>query len=124
MEEEKDILKKHITQDFTQEIPSFDFTQTVMQKVEDSLATKRVVEPLLSKRTWIISICIGLFIVLSSFGLETQFTTPEWITNLGVKLPSFENYKMTVQLTFVIVAIFLLMTLVDLIYRRKKHLSI
>jgi len=120
MEPEKDILKKHITRNFNQEVPSFDFTETVIQKIEDSLEVKTVIAPLIPKKIWVISAAIGFVVILASFGIETQLTKPEWIKNIGFDLPKFENYKATIQIAVVIFIIFLLMTLVDIIYRRKN----
>lgn len=122
MKEEKDILKKHITADFKQEVPSMDFTQMVMDKVEQSFETKTVVEPLISKKAWLISLVVAISIVLISFGLEVQQSDVSWFNELGFQIPDFEKFKTTIYLSFAIVSVFGFMTVADMFYRRRNQL--
>ena len=121
MKEEKDILKKHITSNFNQEVPSVDFTQLVMDKVERSLEAKKIVQPLISKKSWIIALLVAVFVIIISFGVEVQQTDVSWFGDLGFELPDFEKFKTTIFLSTAIVSIFGLMTVADIFYRRKLN---
>ena len=121
MKEEKDILKKHITSDFKQEVPSVDFTQLVMEKVDQSLEIKTAT-PLVSKKGWIVALLVAVFIILISFGVEVQQSDTNWIGDLGVELPDFEKFKTTIVLSTIIVSILGLMTAADIFYRRKNQI--
>ena len=122
MKEEKDILKKHITSDFKQEVPSIDFTQLVMEKVEECMAVNSVVKPLISKKSWIISLIVAVCIILISFGVEVQQSDISWFDSLGFQMPDLEKFKTTIYLSMAIVSVLGLMTVADMFYRRRNQL--
>ena len=122
MKEEKDILKKHIPSDFKQEVPSIDFTQLVMEKVEESMAVSSVVKPLISKKSWIISLIVAVCIILISFGVEVQQSDISWFNSLGFQMPDLEKFKTTIYLSMAIVSVLGLMTVADMFYRRRNQL--
>ena len=123
MEAEKDILKKHITSDFKQEVPSIDFTQLVMEKVQNTLEEKTVVEPLISKRAWLWTLIIAACIVLISFGVDLQQSDVTWFDSLGFQMPDLEKFKTTIYLSTAIVSILGIMTVADMFYRRRRQFS-
>lgn len=122
MKEEKDILKKHITSDFNKEVPSIDFTEMVMKKVEGSLEIKPI-EPLISKKAWIYAGVLATLVILISFGLEVQQSDTVWFGDLGIELPDLEKFRTTITLSIIIVSILGLMTVADVLYRRRNHLA-
>lgn len=122
MKEVKDILKKHITSDFNKEVPSVDFTEMVMKKVENSLEIKPV-ESLISKKAWIYAAILAALIILISFGLEVQQSDINWFDELGIELPNLEQFRTTITLSVIIVSILGLMTAADVLYRRRNHLA-
>ncbi len=121
MKEEKDILKEHIISGFKQEVPTIDFTEKIMSKIENSIATKPVVAPLISKKYWLITIAVGIVLILISFGIEIQDYDLDWFTDLGFKLPDFEKFKSTIYISFVVCTVLGLMTIADLVYRKKNQ---
>tara|TARA_B100000809_G_C14962826_1_gene468051 strand:- start:446 stop:817 length:372 start_codon:yes stop_codon:yes gene_type:complete len=121
MKEENDILKRHVTSDFKKEVPSVDFTQLVMGKVEKSIELKGAVDSLVSKKAWAIALLVSVFIVLISFGLEVQQSDVDWFGGLGFELPDFKKFRTTVFLSSIIVSILGLMTAADIFYRWRKH---
>ena len=122
MMEEKDILKKHIISDFNQEIPSVDFTELVMQKVEQSLEAKGEFAPLISRKSWVVALLVAIFIILISFGVEVQQTEIDWFSDLGFEIPDFEKFRTTIILSSVIISILGLMTAADIVYRRRNQI--
>lgn len=121
MKEEKDILKKHITSNFKQETPSMDFTELVMKKVENSLETKTLAAPLISKKVWIYAGAIAAIVILISFGAEVQQSNSNWLGDFGIELPNLKKFKTTITLSIIMVAVLLLMTVADLLHRSRKQ---
>lgn len=121
MKDQNDLFKDSISNDFHQAIPSKDFTDTVMANIQKSLETKAVYEPLISKKWWKIIGSIAFSIITFSFIFESQYTMPNFI--LDISIPSFENYKTSIQLTILILIMLIVMTLTDLIYRKYKHIN-
>ena len=121
MKEEEDILKRHITSDFKQEVPSVDFTEMVMKKVEASLEIKPV-ESLITKKAWIYAGVGATIIILISFGLEVQQSETAWYGDLGIELPNLEKFRTTITLSIIIVSILGFMTAADLVYRRRNQI--
>lgn len=123
MEAEKDILKKHITSDFKKEVPSVDFTQLVMKKVEASLATKPVFEPLISKKIWISFGCVAGLILLLSFVLDVQQADTNWFGDIGIELPNLEQFKNTITLSILMALVLGLMTVADILFRKRRQVG-
>lgn len=121
MKDQKDIFKEVISEDFHKSTPSKDFTANVMSNIEESLATETIFEPLISKRWWKISGILSISIIVFSFIFESQYALPDLFSR--IKLPSFENYKSSIQLTGIIVIMLAIMTTSDLIYRKIKHID-
>jgi len=123
MEAEKDILKKHITENFNQNTPSIDFTEVVMQKVEKSIVTKTVIAPLIPKSFWKYLILLAGLIVILSFVIEMPKSNLSWFDNLSIELPKISNYKTTINMFFSVIGVLIALSLVDLIYRKTKTLA-
>ena len=126
MKTKNDILKQHISDSFERKTVSVDFTDLVMQKVEYSLENKTVFEPLISKKWWLIISSVAFFVILTSFGIESQITTNTWFTNLignGFEIPNLENYKSSITLSIGIFIILSILTVTDLAYRKFKHIT-
>ncbi|MGV6860921.1 MAG: hypothetical protein ACWA41_04065 [Putridiphycobacter sp.] len=124
MKEEKDILKTSIIEGFKNETPSIDFTQKVMEKVEASLNEKPIIQPLISKKTWLIILSSVSVILTLSFFIDT-IQTLDFDHQI---LKPFENinwssYKMTFQLFIGIMVVISTLFISDLFYRKWKHLS-
>ena len=73
--EEKDIFKKYLKHDFEQIVPSRSFTEEVMKKVDRSMTTKTLIEPLIPPKTWIIisSVIVVLLFCLQLIELKESF---------------------------------------------------
>jgi len=70
--EDKNIFEKHINHNFERTIPSTNFTEEVMKKVDIAMTTKTVVEPLISLKTWVIISVSIMTLLLSLFIFEVE----------------------------------------------------
>ena len=93
-----------------------------MEKVEESMAVSSVVKPLISKKSWIISLIVAVCIILISFGVEVQQSDISWFNSLGFQMPDLEKFKTTIYLSMAIVSVLGLMTVADMFYRRRNQL--
>jgi len=126
MKTKNDILKQNISEGFHQTVPSKNFTDSVMNKIEFSLENKTVFEPLISKKWWLIISSFAFLVILTSFGIESQIPTNTWFTNLignGLEIPTLENYKSSITLSIGIFIILSILTVTDLAYRKFKHIT-
>ena len=122
MKEEKDILKGAIVSDFKKETPSLDFTDKVMHKIEYSLEHPTVVQPLISKKTWLIMLSVFGGVLLISFisdSVQTVNFNNNWMQT--IKSIHWSDYKMTFKLFVSISTVLVLMSITDLFYRRWKY---
>ncbi len=121
MKDQKDIFKDKISEDFHQSVPSKSFTDTVMTNIEKSLETKTIFEPLISKKWWRISGVISISAIVLSFIFESNYQVPDLFSD--IVLPSFEDYKTSIQLSGIILIMLTIMTISDLAYRKYKHIT-
>jgi len=119
MEKDIDILKKGIESGFRKEIPSENFTEDLMKKVEESLLLKPAFKPLISKGQWIVSGVASLVLLLLTFGIELQSTGVSWLDTVAFELPELADFKMSLNLSLIILMVFGVMTFLDFLYRRK-----
>ena len=121
MKEGNDIFKSAITDDFNQPIPSFDFTSSVMDKIDESLELKGVVKPLISKSIWVWAASIFAGMICLSFLIEVKVQDMSILDNFD--LTRLKELKSTIYLTMTIAFVLSAMTLADLIYRKSKNLA-
>ncbi len=121
MKDQNGILKQNVTNGFHQSVPSSDFTDKVMSKIEILLETKPVYEPLISKKWWVIVGTISIITVLFSFIFESQDSLPNLFES--ITLPHLEDYKTSIQLTGLIVLMLSILTITDLVYRKYRHIT-
>ncbi len=121
MEEKEDILKVHVTSNFKKEVPSFDFTELVMHKIEESIVEEKIIAPLISNQTWRIVFAIAFIILLGSFYLDIKKVEIHLFDNFS--LPKISDFIVSIKLFFAISFVLGAMTVADLFYRKSKHLA-
>ena len=121
MKEENDILKDAITSGFKQEVPSFDFTATVMDKIDVSLELKGVVKPLISKSVWIWVASIFVGMICLSFLIEVNVQEVSLFDNFDFS--RLAELKSTIYLSMTIAIILCVMTLADIFYRKSRNVA-
>ncbi len=118
MKEENDILKEAITSGFKQDVPSFDFTDMVMDKIDASLELKGVVKPLISKSIWIWVASVFTGVICLSFLVEVNVQEVSLFDDFDFS--RLVELKSTIYLTMTIAIILCVMTLADIFYRRSR----
>jgi phosphatidylglycerophosphate synthase len=120
MKEQNDILKQNVTNGFHQSVPSSDFTDKVMSKIDVLTEKELIYEPLISKKWWTIVSITSITLILFSFIFESQHALPNLLGD--ITLPNLENYKTSFQLSGLILVMLCILTLTDLVYRKYKHI--
>ena len=121
MEKDNDIIKKAIEDDFYSFSIPVDFTDKVMQQVQAIASTKKIIKPLISKSTWIKVGIIAVFVFIFSFRIDIQNIALELPFGLTLPKLNFSDFKLTIKLFAIITSILVLMTLLDVIYRRIRN---
>lgn len=117
----KDPFKDILNKNFQQEVPSFDFTVEVMQKVEQVAETKTVLEPLIPQKGWVV---IGAFYAIICLlpivtGMqESALLFMDQINSIGFDSPIL---KQNVQLIFTIIFVFIALTFGDMILKKDQN---
>ena len=119
MKEENDILKDAITSDFKKDVPSFDFTQTVMDKIDLSLELKGAIKPLIPRTVWIWVVSIFTALIGLSFLVEIKIQEVSIFDNFDFS--KLKELKSTIYLSMTIGIVLFIMTLTDIFYRRRKQ---
>lgn len=120
---EKELFQELLLKDYHQEVPSFDFTEQCMQKVEAAAHTPFEYQPILSNRFFkIAGIAYAVLFVLSVF-YQTSFTEVLMIWQLDAFSLDADATKESLQLVFNIVFVLAALTLSDLLVKRKNELE-
>lgn len=121
MEAEKDKLFDHFKQAKLNQ-PSFDFTESVMNRVEDIVNTPLVVKPLISKKSWILILSVVILVMFGSFIID--------LLNLIENMPRLfefpkiriKDFETSIRITAGVLALLLALTLADIVYRKRKRM--
>ncbi|MBL4710195.1 MAG: hypothetical protein JKY48_17325 [Flavobacteriales bacterium] len=117
---EKDSFKEFINKDFQQEVPSFDFTQDVMQKIELASENKTLIEPLIPKKAWWIIGAFYSFLLLFPFLISMQENTILFLEQINFGGFDYQHIKENLQLIFNIIFVFAALTLGDILLKSRK----
>lgn len=72
----EDILKKQIKDNYKKTSTPIDFTNKVMHKIDKSVASKTVIEPLISKKIWSVFGAVSVSVFCSFVALEAYLSAP------------------------------------------------
>lgn len=120
----QDIYNNNLTENFENSFtPSPDFTDDIMQQLNELVETKPVIEPLISTKIWWIVVAffcsIGLFPLL--FGIKDH-NHSIW-NNHNFNPSSIPDLKAAINLMFSLLFVFGLLMIGDLFLRFKKVLA-
>jgi hypothetical protein len=121
MKEENEILKDSIKSDFKKDVPSFDFTEMVMDKIGLSLELKGVVKPLIPRAVWIWAVSIFTALICFSFLVEIKIQEVSIFDNFDFS--KLKELKSTIYLLMTIGIVLFIMSLTDILYRRKNQIG-
>lgn len=116
-------LKSGVVSDFKQS-PSFDFTKQVMDKVELSQQQTFEVKPLISKKSWFFISIKYIVFLISAIIFSSLFdfkSTIDWSNSFSFLTEN--HFQMTFQKIMGMTIILSLITIVDLVYRKWKHIE-
>lgn len=116
-------LKSGVVSDFKQS-PSFDFTKQVMNKVELSQQQTFEVKPLISKKSWFFISIKYIVFLISAIIFSSLFdfkSTIDWSNSFSFLTEN--HFQMTFQKIMGMTIILSLITIVDLVYRKWKHIE-
>ncbi|MDX1349273.1 MAG: hypothetical protein R3279_03435 [Putridiphycobacter sp.] len=122
MEVEKDRLQNYYKNDKVQS-PSFNFTDNVMAEVAAIAETPLVVPPLITKRAWVWIVGISIFVIVFSFFLELIGSIQEMPRLFDWSQVNWEDFTNSIRIVIGVVSLFVVLTLVDVIYRKMKRLA-
>ncbi len=78
-DEQLDILFKELPS----ETPSVNFSDKVMNKIEETIEERKVIDPLIGKSTWFLLFSFFLSIIIYSFIQDNPSTTENGLSNLA-----------------------------------------
>jgi len=91
-----------------------------MSKIELSIAERKIIEPLISKKAWSIVFLVSFLVILSSFSFEIQKLEIHLFDNFD--FPKITDFIVTIKLFFAISFVLISLTILDLFYRKSKQL--
>lgn len=117
---EKDPYKELINSNYTQQVPSTDFTNVIMQKIKLAAEHKSPIQPLISTKAWWIIGALYSILFLSPFFLGLQEGSLFIVEQLNFINIDFSGIKESLQLIFTLVFVFASLTLSDMLLRKQK----
>lgn len=117
---EKDPYKELINSNYTQEFPSKDFTNVVMQKIELAAEHKSPIQPLISAKAWWIIGTLYSLLFLTPLVMGFQEGSLLMVEQLNFINIDFSGIKESLQLILTLVFVFASLTLSDILLRKKE----